>query len=153
MAAGVLMKLSSSYLNPPLSLNLLTVKELNVLSRRKIKKVYISARSMGLLVCTIMSSTVSGLVSDTPNYPTFIACNQCYGWKKQITRARAQAKKAGRKWISLNNWSHCNASALPMFQFHYKNITSCICTSSVGHPFRKPWIRKNHLWFLLFGHE
>jgi hypothetical protein len=53
---------------PPLSLNLLTVKELNVLLRRKIKTVYISARSMGLLVCTIMSSPVSSLVSDTPNY-------------------------------------------------------------------------------------
>ena len=24
-------------------------------------------------------------------------CNQCYGWKKQITRARTAAKKAGRK--------------------------------------------------------
>ncbi|KAI9429196.1 hypothetical protein H4582DRAFT_1919654 [Lactarius indigo] len=24
-------------------------------------------------------------------------CNQCYGWKKQITRLRAAAKKAGRK--------------------------------------------------------
>ncbi|KAF5577878.1 hypothetical protein FPCIR_11861 [Fusarium pseudocircinatum] len=23
-------------------------------------------------------------------------CNQCFGWKKQITRARAAAKKAGR---------------------------------------------------------
>ncbi|KAI9462796.1 hypothetical protein BJY52DRAFT_1255175 [Lactarius psammicola] len=25
------------------------------------------------------------------------SCNQCYGWKKQITRLRAAAKKAGRK--------------------------------------------------------
>ncbi|GAW04186.1 hypothetical protein F5879DRAFT_1021424 [Lentinula edodes] len=25
------------------------------------------------------------------------ACNQCYGWKKQITRLRTQAKKAGKK--------------------------------------------------------
>ncbi|KAN0079793.1 hypothetical protein V8E55_009359 [Tylopilus felleus] len=25
------------------------------------------------------------------------ACGQCLGWKKQITRARAAAKKAGRK--------------------------------------------------------
>ncbi|KAJ7023154.1 hypothetical protein C8F04DRAFT_1135176 [Mycena alexandri] len=25
------------------------------------------------------------------------ACNQCYGWKKQITRARTAAKKAGKK--------------------------------------------------------
>jgi len=24
-------------------------------------------------------------------------CNLCYGWKKQITRARAAAKKAGKK--------------------------------------------------------
>jgi len=24
-------------------------------------------------------------------------CNQCYGWKKQITRARQAAKKAGKK--------------------------------------------------------
>ncbi|KAF8157213.1 hypothetical protein B0H34DRAFT_783303 [Crassisporium funariophilum] len=24
-------------------------------------------------------------------------CTQCYGWKKQITRARTAAKKAGRK--------------------------------------------------------
>ncbi|KAJ6628634.1 hypothetical protein B0H10DRAFT_1990608 [Mycena sp. CBHHK59/15] len=24
-------------------------------------------------------------------------CTQCYGWKKQITRARAAAKKAGKK--------------------------------------------------------
>ncbi|KAF8500378.1 hypothetical protein F5888DRAFT_1379957 [Russula emetica] len=24
-------------------------------------------------------------------------CNQCYGWKKQITRARTAAKKAGKK--------------------------------------------------------
>jgi len=24
-------------------------------------------------------------------------CSQCYGWKKQITRARTAAKKAGRK--------------------------------------------------------
>ncbi|RDB18429.1 hypothetical protein Hypma_000345 [Hypsizygus marmoreus] len=24
-------------------------------------------------------------------------CNQCYGWKKQITRARTVAKKAGKK--------------------------------------------------------
>ncbi|KAI9507534.1 hypothetical protein F5148DRAFT_981271 [Russula earlei] len=24
-------------------------------------------------------------------------CSQCYGWKKQITRARAAAKKSGRK--------------------------------------------------------
>ncbi|KAJ4482596.1 hypothetical protein J3R30DRAFT_3656592 [Lentinula aciculospora] len=24
-------------------------------------------------------------------------CNQCYGWKKQITRLRTQAKKAGKK--------------------------------------------------------
>ncbi|KAF9041542.1 hypothetical protein BJ165DRAFT_1530256 [Panaeolus papilionaceus] len=24
-------------------------------------------------------------------------CNQCYGWKKQITRAQVAAKKAGRK--------------------------------------------------------
>lgn len=27
----------------------------------------------------------------------FLGCNQCYGWKKQISRARLQAKKAGRK--------------------------------------------------------
>lgn len=26
-----------------------------------------------------------------------VACNQCYGWKKQITRARTAAKKANRK--------------------------------------------------------
>ncbi|KAJ7076762.1 hypothetical protein B0H15DRAFT_790275 [Mycena belliarum] len=26
-----------------------------------------------------------------------LRCTQCYGWKKQITRARAAAKKAGRK--------------------------------------------------------
>ncbi|KAJ6502748.1 hypothetical protein C8R47DRAFT_1106668 [Mycena vitilis] len=26
-----------------------------------------------------------------------VACNQCYGWKKQINRARTAAKKAGRK--------------------------------------------------------
>ncbi|KAF8990947.1 hypothetical protein BDQ17DRAFT_1255340 [Cyathus striatus] len=26
-----------------------------------------------------------------------IGCNQCYGWKKQITRARTAAKKAGKK--------------------------------------------------------
>lgn len=25
------------------------------------------------------------------------ACNQCFGWKKQLTRARAAAKKAGKK--------------------------------------------------------
>ncbi|EPS93474.1 hypothetical protein FOMPIDRAFT_1136100 [Fomitopsis schrenkii] len=25
------------------------------------------------------------------------ACSQCYGWKKQITRARTAAKKAGKK--------------------------------------------------------
>jgi len=25
------------------------------------------------------------------------SCNQCFGWKKQITRARAAAKKAGKK--------------------------------------------------------
>ena len=25
------------------------------------------------------------------------ACNQCFGWKKQITRARTAAKKAGKK--------------------------------------------------------
>ncbi|OSD07860.1 hypothetical protein PYCCODRAFT_1463152 [Trametes coccinea BRFM310] len=25
------------------------------------------------------------------------ACNQCYGWKKQISRARVAAKKAGKK--------------------------------------------------------
>ncbi|KAF8877647.1 hypothetical protein CPB84DRAFT_1736105 [Gymnopilus junonius] len=25
------------------------------------------------------------------------SCNQCYGWKKQITRARTAAKKAGKK--------------------------------------------------------
>ncbi|KAH9974718.1 hypothetical protein BGW80DRAFT_1204854, partial [Lactifluus volemus] len=25
-----------------------------------------------------------------------VECSQCYGWKKQITRARAAAKKAGR---------------------------------------------------------
>ncbi|KAI0278001.1 hypothetical protein BGY98DRAFT_976204 [Russula aff. rugulosa BPL654] len=25
------------------------------------------------------------------------SCNQCYGWKKQITRARVAAKKAGKK--------------------------------------------------------
>ncbi|KAJ7869706.1 hypothetical protein B0H14DRAFT_2674657 [Mycena olivaceomarginata] len=25
------------------------------------------------------------------------SCTQCYGWKKQITRARAAAKKAGKK--------------------------------------------------------
>ncbi|OCH92813.1 hypothetical protein OBBRIDRAFT_790829 [Obba rivulosa] len=25
------------------------------------------------------------------------ACTQCYGWKKQITRARTAAKKAGKK--------------------------------------------------------
>ncbi|KAG6829091.1 hypothetical protein H0H92_005703 [Tricholoma furcatifolium] len=24
-------------------------------------------------------------------------CNQCFGWKKQITRARTAAKKAGKK--------------------------------------------------------
>jgi len=24
-------------------------------------------------------------------------CNQCFGWKKQITRARVAAKKAGKK--------------------------------------------------------
>ncbi|KAF7794020.1 hypothetical protein EIP86_005148 [Pleurotus ostreatoroseus] len=24
-------------------------------------------------------------------------CNQCFGWKKQLTRARAAAKKAGKK--------------------------------------------------------
>lgn len=29
-----------------------------------------------------------------------IACSQCYGWKKQITRARAAAKKAGKKSTS-----------------------------------------------------
>ncbi|KAA1473582.1 hypothetical protein DENSPDRAFT_840043 [Dentipellis sp. KUC8613] len=26
-----------------------------------------------------------------------VACSQCYNWKKQITRARAAAKKAGKK--------------------------------------------------------
>jgi len=26
-----------------------------------------------------------------------ITCNQCFGWKKQITRARVAAKKAGKK--------------------------------------------------------
>ncbi|KAI9461332.1 hypothetical protein HD554DRAFT_2130205 [Boletus coccyginus] len=26
-----------------------------------------------------------------------VGCSQCLGWKKQITRARAAAKKAGRK--------------------------------------------------------
>ncbi|KAJ7677047.1 hypothetical protein DFH06DRAFT_1169598 [Mycena polygramma] len=26
-----------------------------------------------------------------------VACNQCYGWKKQINRARTAAKKAGKK--------------------------------------------------------
>jgi len=26
-----------------------------------------------------------------------ITCGQCFGWKKQITRARTAAKKAGRK--------------------------------------------------------
>ncbi|KIY48406.1 hypothetical protein FISHEDRAFT_43260 [Fistulina hepatica ATCC 64428] len=25
------------------------------------------------------------------------SCNQCYGWKKQITRARNAAKKAGKR--------------------------------------------------------
>ncbi|KAF9558596.1 hypothetical protein CPC08DRAFT_743313 [Agrocybe pediades] len=25
------------------------------------------------------------------------SCNQCYGWKKQINRARTAAKKAGKK--------------------------------------------------------
>ncbi|KAF7375732.1 hypothetical protein MSAN_00462700 [Mycena sanguinolenta] len=29
--------------------------------------------------------------------PPHTACNQCFGWKKQITRARAAAKKAGKK--------------------------------------------------------
>ena len=27
----------------------------------------------------------------------FAACSQCYGWKKQITRLRTAAKKAGKK--------------------------------------------------------
>ncbi|KZT10404.1 uncharacterized protein LAESUDRAFT_721767 [Laetiporus sulphureus 93-53] len=26
-----------------------------------------------------------------------ISCNQCFGWKKQISRARTAAKKAGKK--------------------------------------------------------
>ncbi|KAL4073461.1 hypothetical protein J3A83DRAFT_2539103 [Scleroderma citrinum] len=26
-----------------------------------------------------------------------LSCSQCFGWKKQITRARAAAKKAGKK--------------------------------------------------------
>ncbi|ETW76191.1 hypothetical protein HETIRDRAFT_412329 [Heterobasidion irregulare TC 32-1] len=26
-----------------------------------------------------------------------LSCNQCYGWKKQITRARTAAKKSGKK--------------------------------------------------------
>ncbi|KAJ6474552.1 hypothetical protein DFH09DRAFT_1218100 [Mycena vulgaris] len=31
------------------------------------------------------------------DYRTTAGCNQCYGWKKQITRARTAAKKAGKK--------------------------------------------------------
>ncbi|KAJ7250766.1 hypothetical protein C8J57DRAFT_1138737 [Mycena rebaudengoi] len=27
----------------------------------------------------------------------FLWCTQCFGWKKQLTRARAAAKKAGKK--------------------------------------------------------
>ncbi|KAE9391846.1 hypothetical protein BT96DRAFT_858855, partial [Gymnopus androsaceus JB14] len=30
-------------------------------------------------------------------FGTLSQCNQCYGWKKQITRLRTQAKKAGKK--------------------------------------------------------
>ncbi|KAF8140986.1 hypothetical protein K438DRAFT_1995442 [Mycena galopus ATCC 62051] len=38
------------------------------------------------------------LAARTPAHtPHPAACNQCYGWKKQITRARAAAKKAGKK--------------------------------------------------------
>jgi hypothetical protein len=30
-------------------------------------------------------------------FERFTGCNQCFGWKKQITRARTAAKKAGKK--------------------------------------------------------
>lgn len=32
-----------------------------------------------------------------PPWRVYAACNQCYGWKKQISRARVAAKKAGKK--------------------------------------------------------
>ncbi|KAI0088782.1 hypothetical protein BDY19DRAFT_993618 [Irpex rosettiformis] len=31
-------------------------------------------------------------------------CNQCFGWKKQLTRSRAAAKKAGKKSGSGSNF-------------------------------------------------
>lgn len=32
-----------------------------------------------------------------PSLTFMSACNQCFGWKKQLTRSRAAAKKAGKK--------------------------------------------------------
>ncbi|EDR06724.1 uncharacterized protein LACBIDRAFT_299866 [Laccaria bicolor S238N-H82] len=56
--------------------------------------------------CKKHGSTGTSLVPSicsSPPHPTRISpliglgCNQCYGWKKQINRARTAAKKAGRK--------------------------------------------------------
>ena len=88
---------SQLQLPPPiLSLSSSIVRGLNVLLRPRIKIWYINAKSMGQLVCQIhlLSVSESNQVSD---YHYLLGCNQCFGWKKQITRARAQAKKAGRK--------------------------------------------------------
>lgn len=49
-----------------------------------------SARSMDLQVCSTLGFW------HWANLKSFIACNQCFGWKKQLTRARVAAKKAGK---------------------------------------------------------
>jgi len=46
------------------------------------------------------SGTLYYLISSLPQrLINFVdtGCNQCYGWKKQINRARTAAKKAGKK--------------------------------------------------------
>jgi len=102
-----------------LSLNSSIVRGLHVLFRHRIRRGYISARSMGLPVCREHFSPPPSLFSNLWYAKKFVACNQCYGWKKQITRARAQAKKASRKWTS---WSKakidCNGPLLYLYVTH-----------------------------------
>ncbi|KAI0065047.1 hypothetical protein BV25DRAFT_1799217 [Artomyces pyxidatus] len=51
----------------------------------------------GVYQCKKHGSACTLRIRDDTHATSTAACNQCYGWKKQITRARAAAKKAGKK--------------------------------------------------------
>jgi hypothetical protein len=81
--------------NPP-------VPQFDPVDRDGIEPPQVSTNKDGEYCCKKHASPSMCLYPQTPDInrnivPFGVACNQCFGWKKQITRARTAAKKAGRK--------------------------------------------------------